>query len=133
MNSTVIWRGEQVYKGIDKNGNQVVIDPTTKADGSISPPDLLLMSLGSCKGIFFNPAVKEMGLEVQDFEISLTGEKSKQPNKLFNKININFRVWGDVTEQDVQKAIEKADTKCFIAHSLDPEIVMETSLEIVND
>ena len=130
MKTIVKWSGGPSYVGMDVKENQVKISPKAAEEDAISPPDLLLMSLGSCKGIFFLPAVKELGLDVKDFEITLEGEKSKNPPKLFEKINIYFKVWGDVTKEDVKRAIKKSDEKCFIAYSLNPDIETETFTQI---
>jgi len=133
VKTTVKWSGDKTYQATDKNGATVKIDPTSQVKGAISPPDLLLMSLGSCKGIFFLPAAKGLGLNIEHFEITLEGEKSKHPPQLFSKIKSKFIVWGNVTKEEVKKAIDKADQKCFIAYSLNPDIEMETTIEVKED
>lgn len=131
MKTTVKWLGEQSYLGRDENGNEIKINPKPKIYDMIKPPDLLLMSLGSCTGLFLTPAIKELGLDINDFEVVLTGEKAANPPALFSAINIHVKVWGSVTEPQLEQAMEKSHQKCFILHSLHPDIQIKSTFEIM--
>lgn len=131
MKTTVRWLGEQSYLGLDENGIEIKINPKPQKNDMVKPPDLLLMSLGSCTGLFLTPAIKELGLDVDNFEIILTGEKAANPPKLFNAIMIHIKVWGNVTEPELALAIEKSHDRCFILHSLHPNIEVRTTFEII--
>lgn len=130
MKTTIKWLGEQSYVGIDSHGLEVKINPKPQENEMLKPPDLLLMSLGSCTGLFFTPAVKELGLHVDHFEIELVGEKAKNPPKLFASIHIHLTIWGTATESQIEAAIEKSHERCFILHSLDPGIKVNTTFEL---
>ncbi|EEG76387.1 OsmC family protein [Dethiobacter alkaliphilus AHT 1] len=132
MKTKVKWMGEQSYVAVDNNGLEVKISPKPQQNDMLKPPDLLLMSLGSCTGLFFLPAAKELGLAIEHFEVVVTGEKANNPPKLFSSIHIHIDVWGQVTEDKVEKAIEKGHDKCFILHSLNPDIEIKTSFELKN-
>ncbi|MDW7650477.1 MAG: OsmC family protein [Bacillota bacterium] len=131
MKTTVKWLGEQSYLGTDENGIAIKINPKPQVTDMVKPPDMLLMSLGSCTGLFFTPAVKELGLDIQTFEVVLTGEKAANPPELFKAINIHLKVWGSVTESQMEQAIAKSHQKCFILHSLHPDIEINTTFEIL--
>lgn len=130
MNVNIKWTGKQGFIGKNINGQEVFINPSPK-DSEISPPDLLLMSLGSCTGLFIVPAAKALKVEIEDFEISVKGVKSKNPPQLFEKIQIIAKLKGDLTMEEATTVLEKSHEKCFILYSLNPNIEIETLIEIV--
>jgi len=130
MNVQVQWKGEQNFTGINKDDQKVLISPTESEKEMISPPDLLLMSLGSCTGLFVMPAAKSLNLALEDFHISVQGIKSDQPPKLFDQINIHVDFKGELSEQQAEEIIKKSHEKCFILHSLNPNITIESTFTI---
>jgi putative redox protein len=131
MNVNIKWNGEQNFTGENKKGESVVIDPSPKKDGVISPPDLLLMSLGSCTGLFLIPSSKELNVDLENFDINLEGVKAKEPPKLFDKIILNVKLKGNLTEEEGYKVLERAHDKCFILKSLNPNIEIENNIELI--
>ena len=130
MNVNIKWNGEQNFTGENKKGESVVIDPSPNKDGVISPPDMLLMSLGSCTGLFLIPSSKELNLNLEDFNINLEGIKAKNPPKLFDKIIISVELKGELSEEEGYKVLERAHEKCFILKSLNPNIEIENKIEV---
>ncbi|MBF7097554.1 OsmC family protein [Alkalibacter mobilis] len=130
MNVEIKWIGKQNFIGNDSDGRSVMISPN-KSEEAITPPDLLLMSLGSCTGLFMLPAAKSMDVELEDFEVSLKGTKSETPPKLFDKIHIHVKLKGDMTELEANEILKKSHEKCFVLHSLNPNIQIENSITIV--
>lgn len=130
MNVKIKWEGNQGFIGENINGQQVFINPSPK-NSEISPPDLLLMSLGSCTGLFIIPAAKALKVEIEDFEISVKGIKSNNPPQLFDKIQIITKFKGNLTMEQATIVLEKSHEKCFILHSLNPNIGIENLIEIV--
>jgi len=130
MNVDIKWLKEKNFKGTTKNGEETLISPNKNLDGYISPPDLLLMSLGSCTGLFIMPAAKELGIALKDFDVSVKGTKSNNPPKLFEKITIAVTFFGDLTKEKAEEILEKSHQRCFILHSLDPSITIENDIVI---
>jgi len=130
MNTTIKWLEDKNFKGTTKDEEKILISPTKNLDGYISPPDLLLMSLGSCTGLFIMPAAKELGISLNDFDISVKGTKSNNPPKLFEKITITVTFFGHLTQEEAEEILEKSHQRCFILHSLDPSITIENEISI---
>lgn len=128
MNVDIKWLKDKNFKGTTKNGEAIRISPTKNLEGYISPPDLLLLSLGSCTGLFIMPAAKELGVELKDFDVSVKGTKSDHPPKLFEKITITVTFFGDLTNEKAEEILEKSHQRCFILHSLDPDITIENEI-----
>jgi len=128
MNININWLEDKNFKGTTKDGEGILISPTKNLNGYISPPDLLLMSLGSCTGLFIMPAAKELGVVLEDFDISVKGTKSENPPKLFEIITIAVTFIGDLSQDDAKEILEKSHQRCFILHSLDPDITIENEI-----
>jgi len=132
MNVNIKWIGKQNFQAETIDGQKIDISPNQKDSGMISPPDLLLMSLGSCTGLFILPAAKALNVTIDNFEISLKGVKSDTPPKLFDKIQITVKFKGLLNEEQAHRVLEKAHEKCFVLHSLNPNIEIENIVEIQN-
>lgn len=130
MKVNIKWMDKQNFEGETADGQKIIISPNQKEPNVISPPDLLLMSLGSCTGLFILPAAKALGVTLDDFEISLNGFKSDAPPKLFDKIQIQVKFKGKLTKDQAQEILEAAHEKCFILHSLNPNIKIENIIKI---
>lgn len=130
MNVNIKWMGKQNFQGETADGQKIIISPNQKESHVISPPDLLLMSLGSCTGLFIPPAAKALGVTIDDFEVSLNGLKSDMPPKLFDKIQITVKFKGNLTRSQAQEILEKSHENCFVLHSLNPNIRIENIIEI---
>lgn len=130
MNVNIKWSGKQNFTGETINGQLIQISPDKNEIEMISPPDLLLMSLGSCTGLFILPSAKAMGIELADFEIRVTGVKAETPPKLFDEINIFVKFVGNLNSTEANAILEKAHEKCFVLKSLNPNIKINNFIEI---
>ncbi len=130
MEVSVKWQGAKSFIATDKNNLEVNISPDYKNTEMISPPDLLLMSLGSCSGLFILPSAKAAGVQIDDFSISLKGIKSASPPNLFDKIIETINLVGDISLESAKTIVHNAHNKCFILKSLNPNIVIETKIAI---
>lgn len=131
MNVNIKWLGKQKFEATSLDGEKVTISPNKNDLGTISPPDLLLMSLGSCTGLFLTPAAKSLNVDFKDFEISLEGTKSDTPPKLFDKIQVRIRFKGLSDRAKAEELVEAANARCFILHSLNPNIEIENIIEFI--
>jgi putative redox protein len=130
MNINIKWAGKQNFTGENVHGQIIPISPDKNEVEMISPPDLLLMSLGSCTGLFVIPSAKAMGIELENFEIHVTGVKAETPPKLFDEINIHVKFVGAMSKKEAAAILESAHDKCFILKSLNPNIKINNFIEI---
>lgn len=130
MNIQIKWTGKQNFKGIALDGQTVAISPNKDQEGTITPPDLLLMSLGSCTGLFLLPAAKAMKVDMEDFEITVKGVKAETPPKLFDKIKIHVAFKGNMSEDQAEEILKRSHEKCFVLTSLNPNIEIESTIEV---
>jgi uncharacterized OsmC-like protein len=94
-------------------------------DTGMTPPELLLASLGSCAAFYAAQYLKIHGLAESGVEVSVTAEKLKQPARLGNfKIRVASPV--SLTEEQ-REGMMRAVHHCLVHNTLlsPPEIAIE--------
>ena len=94
-------------------------------DTGMTPPELLLASLGSCAAFYAAQYLKIHGLAESGVEVSVTAEKLKQPARLGNfKIRVASPVF--LTEEQ-REGMMRAVHHCLVHNTLlsPPEIAIE--------
>jgi uncharacterized OsmC-like protein len=97
-------------------------------DAGMTPPELMLASLGSCAAFYADQYLKARGLAEAGLEVSVTADKLMQPPRLGNfKINVICPV--SLTE-DQNVGIMRAVHCCLIHNTLmsPPEILIELTM-----
>jgi uncharacterized OsmC-like protein len=98
-------------------------------DAGMTPPELMLASLGSCAAFYAAQYLKARNLEETGVEVSVTADKLMQPPRLGNfKINVICPL--SLTE-DQNAGIMRAVHRCLIHNTLmsPPEILIELTTE----
>lgn len=130
MQVKIDWMGEQSFIGYDQNALSLGISPNLEDKDKFSPPALLLMSLGSCTGLFIIPSAKSLGVKLKDFDIHLKGIKANKPPKLFYKIVEEINLVEDFEVTLAHKIINEAHKRCFILKSINPNIIVENIIRV---
>lgn len=113
------------FQAKNEEGNAVNIDGPVKIGGSnigASPMELLLMGLGGCSGIDVVMILKKQRQEIEQFEISIDGEREvvDMPPSLFKAINVHFKITGRIDCNKAEKAVDLAMEKyCSVARTLE--------------
>jgi uncharacterized OsmC-like protein len=82
----------------------------------MTPPELLLASLGSCAGFYAAQYLKKNGLAQEGTRVRVTAEKAKDPARLSN-FKIEVQVPLELTEEQ-REGIEEAVEHCLIHNTL---------------
>lgn len=129
MKETVVtWVDGNKYSA-DMSCGEFTISSKKTDKGSMKPPEMILASLGTCGGLFLKPVLKEMGIEWDDFKLSLSWEKAKAP-KLFKKINMHYEIEAEISPEKLEEALEESHRRCLVMNTLDSDIEIETTFEI---
>ena len=94
-------------------------------DTAMTPPELMLASLGSCAAFYAVQYLKTRNLADSGVEVSVTAEKLKSPARLGNfKIHVEYPV---VLDQDHTEGLMRSVRHCLIHNTLlvTPEIEIE--------
>ncbi len=115
---------------IKARGHSIVSDqPTDKGgfDEGMTPPELMLASLGSCVGFYVADYLKRQGLAVEGSKVRVTAEKVKNPARL-DDFKIEVAVPAQLSGEQI-KGVEEAAHRCLIHNTLiqPPKIGLEVN------
>jgi uncharacterized OsmC-like protein len=96
-------------------------------DEGMTPPELLLASLGSCAGFYAAQYLKKRRLAPEGTIVRVSAEKAKDPARMEN-FRIALEVPGELCDQD-RKGIEDSVHHCLIHNTLlhPPKISLEVT------
>jgi putative redox protein len=118
----------QVRFNIQSRNHSILCDQPTDNGGedtAMTPPELMLASLGSCAAFYAVQYLKARQLADSGVEVSVTAEKLKSPARLGNfKIHVEYPV---ALDQDHQEGLMRSVKHCLIHNTLlvTPEIDIE--------
>lgn len=99
--------------------HQIVSDQPTENGGfdeGMTPPELLLASLGSCAGFYAAQYLKKNKLATEGTIVRVTAKKVKDPARM-DDFRIEVEVPAELTEKDLQGVRESID-HCLIHNTL---------------
>jgi putative redox protein len=115
-------------------GHRVVCDQPADNGGSdrgMTPPEYLLVSLGTCAGFYAAQYLKTRLLPAQGLEVKVTGEKAAQPARL-GRLRIEVTV--PALDAHHQAGILRAVKACLIhntlLHAPEIETVVNVAAEV---
>jgi putative redox protein len=85
-------------------------------DEGMTPPELLLASLGSCAGFYAVQYLKKHKLATEGTIVRVTAEKAKDPARLDN-FRIALEIPGELSATDIE-GIEQSVHHCLIHNTL---------------
>ena len=94
-------------------------------DEGMTPPELMLASLGSCAGYYAAQYLRKKGLASEGTQVRVTADKAAGPARLENfKIDLRLPV---LVGDDHRKGVEEAVHSCLIHNTLlhPPTITIE--------
>ena len=106
--------------------NLDTIEESGGNNAASTPMELILMALAGCGSMDILPILKKKRVDVDDFEVNVSAERSTEHPKVFTKINIEYVFYGkNIQSADVERAIELSYTKYCSVHAM-----LKTSVEI---
>jgi len=115
--------GDFGFEATDENGHTIRMDSSPESGGQnfgVRPMQSLLMALAGCSAIDLLTILKKQRQEVKDYKMVINGsrEVGKEPS-LWQHIDIEFHIYGDVDEDKATKAAELSIGKyCSVAATL---------------
>ena len=94
-------------------------------DEGMTPPELMLASLGSCAGFYAAQYLKTKGLATEGTVVRVFAEKAKNPARLDNfKIEVDIPA---AVDEEHRKGVEKAVHHCLVHNTLQhpPRITLD--------
>lgn len=92
-------------------------------DAGVTPVELVLAGLGSCKAITLKMYAERKGWELTHVDVDVSHQKSDRQHQILVQLHLE----GDLTDEQKQRLLEIAD-KCPVHKLLESETQIETSL-----
>jgi uncharacterized OsmC-like protein len=130
MELTVSYLGGVQFEA-ETRGHKIYSDQPAENHGfdeGMTPPELLLASVGTCAGYYAAEYLNRMKLPSEGLRVRVSAEKAKNPARL-SKFIISVETPG-VDDPLHLEGVEKAVGKCLIKNTLmaPPEIVVEVGV-----
>ena len=110
-------------------------DPAFRGDPTLlNPEQLLVMAASSCQLLSFLAVAARARIDVVEYRDDAEGEMPENdPPMRITRITLRPQivVWEDVNEARVRHLVEVAHRECFIASSLQTEVVVEPQISIL--
>ena len=122
---------DKVKFAIHSRSHSIICDQPEENDGEdsgMTPPELLLASLGSCAAFYAMQYLKSRNLAETGVEVTVTAEKLKQPARVGNfRIHVMCPV--SLTEEQTE-GLMRSVHHCLIHNTLltPPEIKIELAM-----
>ncbi|MCU0652098.1 MAG: OsmC family protein [Candidatus Omnitrophica bacterium] len=96
---------------------------------SITPPDLLLASLGTCIGVYLRKYIEGARLKLPGFDVNVQADFPKDPPFYFSKIKVNIKLQGILLDERRLKALYEFLKNCPVHSTLknNPEVEIKIS------
>jgi len=131
----VKWIDGMRFVATDSVGHSIVMDASKQVGGEgsgFSPLQLLLAALGGCTGIDIINIMRKQRQQVDVLEIVVSGERVKEPPRVYSDIHVEYRVKGkDIKEKAVKRAIQLSEDKyCSVGAMLRAKAKVTSSYTI---
>ena len=102
------------------------------SDAAIRPKELILISLGGCSGSDVASILNKMREMVHRFEMDISAETATEHPKVFTKIHITYKFWGeDLKQANIEKAINLSQERyCSVSAMLRASVDITHSYEV---
>jgi putative redox protein len=117
--ATVRWTGGEKFLATMPSGREIQFDTSSGHQDGPSPMEALLGALGACTSVDVALILAKKRQKLESLEVVISGERASSPPQVWTKIEIVYRLSGDLNEKAVCDAIELSQKKyCSVAATL---------------
>lgn len=125
------------FKAENETGNKAHIDGPEQNGGEgrgMRPMEMLLASFAGCAAFDFTLILEKQKLNADHLAVEISGERETKIHVTpFTKIDLVFRVAGDIPQNKAERAAQLAVEKyCSVQACLHPDIVINHTVQIQN-
>ena len=134
QSASVKWIGEQKFSATSPSGHTVAVDSDRQTNSAPGPMELVLIALGACTATDVVAVLKKKRQTLGSLEVVCSGERAAQPPTVWTKLEIVYRLRGDLDDAAVKHAIELSEEKyCSVAAMLKKTAKITWRYEILRD
>jgi putative redox protein len=117
--TTVKWIGAQKFVATSPSGHELTIDSDRQSNKAPGPMELLLVALGACTATDVVIILEKKRQKLESLEVICSGERAKEPPSVWTKLEVLYRLRGQLDEVSVKRAIELSEEKyCSVSATL---------------
>ncbi len=130
--ATVKWLGEQKFSAISPSGHALTIDSDRQSNKAPGPMELLLVALGACTATDVVIILEKKRQKLESLEVVCSGERAAEPPSVWIKLEVLYRLRGQLDEAAVKRAIELSEEKyCSVSATLKKSATLTWRYEIL--
>ena len=130
--ASVKWIDEQKFVATSPSGHAITIDSDRESNQAPGPMELLLMALGACTATDVVIILEKKRQKLQSLEVICSGERAAEPPAVWTKLEIVYRLHGQLDDAAVKHAIQLSEDKyCSVAAMLRKTATLSWRYEIV--
>jgi putative redox protein len=117
--ASVKWIGEQKFMATSPSGHAVAFDSDRESNKAPGPMEMVLMSLGACTATDMVLILEKKRQRLVSLEVLCSGERAAEPPTVWTKLDVLFRIRGEVDEAAAKHAMALTEEKyCSVAAML---------------
>ncbi len=109
--ATVKWTGAQQFAATSPSGHTLTLDSDRESNKAPGPMELVLMALGACTATDVVIVLQKKRQRLVALEVIVSGERAAEPPAVWTKIEMLYRLNGQLEEAAVKHAIELSQEK----------------------
>ncbi|HXL22141.1 MAG TPA: OsmC family protein [Candidatus Dormibacteraeota bacterium] len=130
--ASVQWIGEQKFFATSPSGHAITIDSDRASNKAPGPMELVLMALGACTATDVVIVLEKKRQKLQSLEVICSGERAPDPPTVWTKLEVLYRLRGELDEKAVQHAIQLSEEKyCSVSATLRKTATLTWRYEIL--
>ena len=129
---SVKWIGEQKFVATSPSGHLIPFDADGQSNKAASPMELVLLALGACTASDVVSILEKKRQKLESLEVICSGEKAKEPPKVWIKLEVLYRLRGQLDDAAVKHAIQLSEEKyCSVSAMLRKTATLTWHYEIL--
>ena len=130
--ASVKWIGEQKFLATTPSGHAITLDSDRESNRGPGPMELVLVALGACTATDVVSILEKKRQKLDALEIICSGERAEQPPTVWRKLEILYRLHGQLDDAAVRHAIQLSEDKyCSVAAMLKKTAALSWRYEIL--
>ena len=128
----VKWLGEEQFVATSPSGHALAIDSDRQSNKAPGPMELVLMALGACTATDVVTVLRKKRQKLEALEVICSGERASEPPTVWTKVEVLYRLRGELDEAAVKRAIELSEEKyCSVSAMVKKTAALTWRYEIV--
>ena len=129
---TVQWIGKQQFVAVGPSGHAITFDSDRTSNTAPGPMEFLLLALGACTATDVVIILEKKRQKLQSLEVICSGERAQDPPQVWTKLNLLYRLRGQLEEAGVKQAIQLSEEKyCSVSATLKKTATLSWQYEIL--